>query len=98
MTDTALEQIDAKERYLAAKDKQTLRMWLLLSVGVGLVCFAIPLGQVLVPKEYAGTSVGWSPDDVREIALVLRILGVMAFAAGLVERLILSMKYDREPT
>ena len=95
MTDTTLEENQTNERYLAAKAKHTLLMWLLLCGGLILVCFANPLGQLLVPKEYAGTSVGWNPDDVREIAFVLRILGVMVFAAGLVERLILSMKYDR---
>jgi len=67
-------------------------MWCLLIGGVLLVCFAGSLGYMLVPKQqYAPGSYGWSPERAREIAFVIRCLGFMAFAAGLVERLVIQI-------
>ena len=67
-------------------------MWSLLIGGVLLVCFAGSIGYMLVPKQRHGpNSYGWSPDSVREIAFVVRCLGFMAFAAGLVERLVIQI-------
>ena len=72
-------------------------MWLLLIGGVFLVCFASLLGQGLVPRhEYAPGNYEWNTDDGREIAVVVRLLGVMAFAAGLVERLVITIRHGRE--
>ena len=67
-------------------------MWLLLTAGVLMVCFAGPIGEGLVPKQqYAPNSYQWSTDGVRDIASVVRSLGFMAFAAGLVERLVIQI-------
>lgn len=67
-------------------------MWGLYGLGVVLVLFANPLGNELAPKTYFGNnSVFWSTEDVRAIATNLRIIGGMAFAAGLVERLVLAI-------
>ncbi len=66
-------------------------VWSLLIVGIFMVCFAGSIGYLLVPKtHYAANSPNsfeWSIDSLREIALVVRILGLMVFAAGLVERI-----------
>lgn len=96
MAASALEEVKAQEARREAKERQIGFMWALLIGGVLLVCFASSLGQWFVPKhQYAPGNFQWSPDDAREIAFVIRILGVMAFAAGLVERLVVSIRYDR---
>jgi len=99
MADTFLDQVQAKEAARKAREKHTQIMWLLLVGGIFLVCFASLLGQGLVPKHgYAPGNFEWSPDDGREIAVVVRLLGLIAFAAGLVERIVISIRHDRATT
>ena len=83
--------------WLGPRDKQHLLMWWLLGGGVLLVCLAAPLGPALAPKtQYAPGAYQWSADSAREITLVLRILGVMGFAAGLAERVLLGIRSAAE--
>ncbi len=66
-------------------------MLALISMGVFLVLFADPIGVSVVKKEYAPGNYQWSPDKAREVALSIRCVGGMCFAAGLVERVIIQM-------
>ena len=61
----------------------------LLALGALLVLFSNSLGYELVPKtSYGQGSFSWSPDDAKALAVNVRIIGGMVFAAGLAERLV----------
>lgn len=73
-------------------------MWMLLTAGVLLVCFAGPLGTSFVPKEqYAPNSYQWSPDGARDLASTIRSLGYILFAAGLTEHLAIQINKLKGP-
>jgi hypothetical protein len=62
-----------------------------------MVCLSGPLGQALVHKvQHGPNSYGWSPNEARDIALDLRIIGSMVFALGLVERLVFEIRSLRD--
>ena len=67
-------------------------LWLtggLIALGLFLVLFSDWLGYELVPKRsYEQGGFSWHTDDAKAIAVNVRIVGGMAFAAGLVERLV----------
>lgn len=87
-TDVVDEMAEGAFQYLL----QNLWMLLLLAGGVLLVCFALPLSLFLVPKTEMGPGAyQWNPDTAREIAVVLRTLGILAFIAGLFERLLVKI-------
>ena len=60
----------------------------LLLGGVIFVVVSNPLGKVFVQSCSSPGNCNWRPEDVEQAAQVLRCLGGMAFAAGLIERLI----------
>ncbi len=81
-------QLDAAIDTDDAKFVANMRYWAVIGlviVGVGLVMIANTLGVALVKGPY-GT---WNPNDATQAALTIRTLGIMAFAGGLVERMLL---------
>ncbi|MGV3723257.1 MAG: hypothetical protein ACO1SX_20345 [Actinomycetota bacterium] len=63
----------------------------LIATGLLLVVFSGPLSTLLVPKFQMGDMQGWDPAAAKDLAEMLRLLGVLVFVAGLVERLILGI-------
>jgi hypothetical protein len=67
--------------------------WGLLILGVLMVMMAGALGHAFVPKtQYGPNSVGWNPQDEAALASQFRLLGIMAFAAGLTERIVQAIR------
>lgn len=67
-------------------------MWCLIVGGIFLVLFADAIGNGLVPKGRSGNGFVWDPQMARYIAQRVQVIGAMAFAAGLVERLIIGFR------
>ena len=75
------------------------RVWLFLIVGVAIVLLADNIAFYLVPKDfYSATSYGWNSDKQRYIAMLLRWLGAMSFATGLVERIVFVIRTNAVKT
>ena len=70
----------------------SILMWLLLGFGALLVLCASALGEEAVMNCGPSGNCSWRPEAAQQAALVLRCLGGMMFAAGLVERLILGLR------
>ena len=93
----ALEKIDPQAEVdtdSLRQGMQKLFMRLLLVVGLFLVLFSGQLAHGFVPKEQVGmNTLQWNGDQERDIVVVVRILGVMIFASGLIERLALAITH-----
>jgi hypothetical protein len=77
---------------LSAAERQRRLMYWLLGTGVALVVLAEPIAKLLVPGFRVGDSWGWDAQQLAEWASLVRLLGLMSFAAGLVERLALAIR------
>ena len=72
------------EQLLSLRRKQRVwGMWISLAVGILLICFSSDLSRLLVPKDKYG---GYSIEQVYQIITNLRIIGVLIFTLGLVDR------------
>ena len=70
--------------------------WALLLGGLFLVCLASPFSQAIMLRHgSAFVDLGLSFDGANGAAALTHTLGLMAFAAGLVERLITGLRYGR---
>lgn len=69
----------------------------LLVSGILLVWFAGPISELLVPKFAIGGMAAWDPDTARDLALGTRVVGVLLFVAGLVERVLETFRPSRVP-
>lgn len=67
----------------------------LMAAGILLVACAEWLGQQSVTHCGAGGGCGWSPEDAHAAANTFRCFGVMAFVAGVAERVILFVKAQK---
>src|SRR5205807_5758842 len=65
----------------------------LIVAGIVLVCGAGAIAEALLPKTAIGPggALAWSPQTEEAYITTIRLLGTMAFAAGLVERLALAI-------
>ncbi len=79
------------EMILTKIDKLVI-MWLMLAAGVILICFAASIANAVYPplEKPEGGYITRDAEVVQAI-LVCRCLGGMIFAAGLVERLVMSI-------
>ena len=62
-----------------------------------LVLFSEPLGHLLVRRPHGQNGWRWNNDDAQRAAEVLRWLGGMLLAVGLVERLAYAISGNRSP-
>jgi hypothetical protein len=95
MTDAKSGQHQPPVDTHGAEYRQTLFMFALLIIGFILVCCASPLGKFLTWREVEPNSYTWSPEALIETTTTLRVLGGMAFMAGLVERIVMTIRYDK---
>lgn len=68
---------------------------LFLVVGILLVVFSEKIGLALVTNHSIANQVSWNEFEARANAEIVRDLGVMSFAIGLVERCIYAFRQSR---
>ena len=85
---------DAAYLFLAAQllSREERLMYWLLGGGVALVILAGLIARLVTPGFSAGGGWGWDTQQLADTTSVVRLLGVLSFAAGLVERLALAIR------
>ena len=71
-------------------------LWLCVG-GFVLVMLSEQIGLKLVTRPYGSSGWRWNEEDAHRVAEVLRWLGAMLFAAGLVERLLRAVARRGDP-
>jgi hypothetical protein len=95
---TTMEATSVRDDYSTGlewckQNRSLLVMWILLVTGVILFLFQSSIAFSFVAKPFPPPSQGfsWNPDELKEATSAVRTAGVMAFSAGLVERLVITI-------
>jgi hypothetical protein len=81
---------------LTQEEGKHFMVWALIVCGVLLALFSAVVAQVLANADFIQAAYGWDKQTARPLAADIRLVALMLFAAGLVERVLLFRREQRE--